>query len=279
MILVTGATGMVGSHLIKALLAEGFEVIGVDRRLSNYHNENYKEVQVDLADAEQVKRIYGEYSISHTIHLAALAHTDGVSDISDEAYRQANVINARNVFNAAEDSKILFISTVDVFGFTKGIVNASTKPHPVTIYGKTKAEAETILKNSGCKYDIYRFSPVYTNEIKRDIQKRYYLKYPDWAYIIGAGSFYEVLSIENAVSAMVDWVKRDTCMQKVNIIKDPELLDTKRILKKEREEGRAKHIIYFPRWLISIGYKVLLITGENKYTYLFNKAVNPLRSE
>ena len=87
--------------------------------------------------------IYRQYPITHTIHLAA-AH-NRVTDLQN-AYRQANVINAQNVFKAAKDTNILFISTVDVYGFTKGVVGEETGIRPVSIYAKTKAESEKIFE-------------------------------------------------------------------------------------------------------------------------------------
>jgi nucleoside-diphosphate-sugar epimerase len=201
-ILVTGANGMIGSHLTKALLDKGYEVIGLDRTEKRLDCQGYTHIQADLSDKAGLEHIYQQYPITHTIHLAALAHTKGVADLSEAAYRQANVINAQNVFEAAKNSNILFISTVDVYGFAKGVVNGKTELHPVSIYGKTKAEAEGLLKKQGGKYNIYRFSPVYTEEVKRDIQKRYYLKYPNWAYIIGKGTKYEVLNVDGAVAAL-----------------------------------------------------------------------------
>lgn len=279
-VLVTGASGMIGRHLVKGLLDKGYSVIGLARRETELRAEikNYKPYVVDLADRGALEKIFADNNITHTIHLAALAHTKDVIDLSEAAYRQANVINAQNVFEVAKDTNILFISTVDVYGFTKGVVSGDTEVHPISIYGKTKAEAEEILKKQGGKFNIYRFSPVYTEQVKRDIQKRYYLKYPDWAYIIGKGSEYEVLNINKAVQAMVDWVDVEPD-GKIRIIKDEFRLETAKIIEQERKEGRAKHVLRFPRWMILVGYRVLMITGKNKHTYLLNKAVNPLRSE
>lgn len=277
-VLVTGSNGMIGSYLTKTLLDRGYEVIGVDITEQRLDSQRYTHIQADLVDKAVLEQLYQQYPITHTIHLAALAHTKGVVDLSEKAYRQANVTNARNVFEAAKDTNILFISTVDVYGFIKGTVNAETEIFPVSIYGKTKAEAEEILKRQGGKFNIYRFSPVYTEEIKRDIQKRYYLKYPDWAYIVGKGSEYEVLNIDNAVDAIVEWVatKPDG---KIRIIKDQHRLKTTEAIKQERREGRAKYVLKFPRWMVTAGYGVARITGKNNYTYLLNKAVHPLRSE
>jgi nucleoside-diphosphate-sugar epimerase len=277
-ILVTGANGMIGSHLTKALLDKGYEVIGLDRTEKRLDCQGYTHIQADLSDKAGLEHIYQQYPITHTIHLAALAHTKGVADLSEAAYRQANVINAQNVFEAAKNSNILFISTVDVYGFAKGVVNGKTELHPVSIYGKTKAEAEGLLKKQGGKYNIYRFSPVYTEEVKRDIQKRYYLKYPNWAYIIGKGTKYEVLNVDGAVAAMVDWVATNPD-GKIRVIKDERRLETAAVIEQERKEGRAKHVLHFPRWMITAVYGVARMTGKNKFTYLLNKAVHPLRSE
>ncbi len=277
-ILVTGVNGMIGSHLARALLDKGYEVIGLARTEQRLNCHRYTHVQVDLSDKARLKEIYQQYTVTHTIHLAALAHERKGEDLSEAAYWQANVINAHNVFEAAKDTNILFISTVDVYGFTKGTVNGETEVHPVSIYGKTKAEAEKILMKQGGKFNIYRFSPVYTENVKRDIQKRYYLKYPDWAYIIGKGSEYEVLSIDNAVNAIAEWIVTEPD-GKIRVIKDEHRLKTDEMIALERAAGRAKHVLHFPRWMIIAVYGLARITGKNKYTYLLNKAVRPLRSE
>lgn len=78
---------------------------------------------------------------------------------------------------------------------------------------------------------------------------------------------------------MVDW-----CSEKpkntVRIIKDTKRMWTPDYIKAEKAKGRAKIVLRVPTWMMNCGYAVLRkITGENKYTYLLNKAVHPLRSE
>lgn len=273
-ILVTGAAGMIGSHLTAALKEKAFEVVGVDVKPMD------EIIQCDLGDKEAFDRVVKENQVDRIIHLAALAHAVSGKKYTKEMYEHLNVECANNVFEVAAENKfpVLFISTVDVFGFQKGIVNAQTECHPVTIYGKTKYRAEQLLKNSGAKYTIFRFSPVYTKEVKRDIQKRIYLKYPKWTYQIGKNTQYEVLNIEKAITEMVEWCNKEP-QNEIRIIKDGELLNTVDYIKAEKELGNAKHIIHLPRWLVVFGYGILRITGKNKYTFLINKAVNPLRSE
>ena len=81
-VLVTGASGMIGRHLVKGLLDKGYSVIGLARRETE-EIENYKTYVIDLADREALKKIFADNNITHTIHLAALAHTKGVIDLSE----------------------------------------------------------------------------------------------------------------------------------------------------------------------------------------------------
>lgn len=272
-VLVTGASGMIGSHLVNGLKAAGHEVIGVDRRESVTAS-----VVVDLSDKRKLKDTITEYNVDRIIHLAALAHAADGKEFTWEDYKHLNVDCAKNVFEAAGDRPVLFISTVDVLGFTKGIVNAKTPMKPVSNYGRSKMMAEQIVSKLK-HFDIFRFSPVYTDMVKRDIQKRYYLKYPNIAYKIGKGTEYEILNIKGAVQAMVDWCSEEP-KNTVRIIKDEKRMWTPDYIRAEKKEGRAKVVILVPQWMANLGYIVLKgVTGENKYTYLLNKAVHPLRSE
>lgn len=278
-ILVTGSNGMIGSQLVKGLSESGYSVVGIDRFSDGKCYDNYDFKTCDLGDKEQLKQIFENTKIDRIIHLAALAHTKNEKDLSWERYFHVNVECAKNIFEMAENRPVLFISTVDVFGFTKeGKVSPKTETHPVSLYGKSKKMAEEECKKLSA-YTIFRFSPVYTKEIKRDIQKRYYLKYPTIAYQIGKGSQYEILNIGKAVRSMVDWCSQET-KKEIRIIKDDEPMWTPDYIQKERQEGRAKIVLKIPRWMVNCGYSVLKgITGENKYTYLLNKAVHPLKTE
>ncbi len=278
-ILVTGSAGMIGRHLVKELLDSGHKVVGIDR-VDVHFDGDYEHFSIDIGDKKALEEVFSTRTIDRVIHLAALAHTTGGKEYPKSMYEYLNVECANNVFQTAKekDIPVLFISTVDVFGFQKGKVNPNTECHPVTIYGKTKYAAEQSLKRSGCRYSVFRFSPIYTPTIKRDIQKRYYLRYPDWAYLIGKGTDYEVLNIDLATDSMIRWCE-GVPNNEIRIIKDPHLLNTKQEILKEKEIGNAKHIIHFPRWIVNIGYGVLRLSGKNKVTFLINKALYPLRSE
>lgn len=280
-ILVTGSAGMIGGYVVKGLLEKGHNVIGVDRIAKDTKAQGLTQIILDLSSKEGIMQLFDDKKIDRVIHLAALAHTAGVADVSWEAFKKVNVDCAENLFEvcAKHNVPVLFISTVDAIGMVKGLITPETELNPISNYGKSKAMAEGRLKEICKVWNIYRFSPVYTEDIKRDIQKRYYLKYPDWAYLIGRGQQFEVLNVKKAVSSMVDWVDKDVD-NTIHIIKDDELLDSAKVIAEERAKGRAKHVLHFPRWIVVFGYYVIkLVFGKSNKTYLVFKALWPFRTQ
>lgn len=272
---------MIGGYVLKALIKNGYTVIGVDRVKSEVKLMGLTSVVLDLGDKDAIEKVFEEHRIDRCIHLAALAHTKGVKDVSWEAFKKINVDFAVNLFEvcAAHKVPVLFISTVDAIGMVKGVITPATALNPISNYGKSKAMAEGRLKEICSEWNIYRFSPVYTADIKRDIDKRYYLKYPNWAYKIGKGGQFEVLNITEAIAAMVDWVDKEVD-NSIRVIKNPKLLDVNDIIAVERAQGRAKNVIWIPRWIVVCGYYVIkLVFAKSDKTYLLFKALWPLRTD
>lgn len=279
-VLVTGSAGMIGGYVVKGLLEKGHKVIGVDRIAKDIKLEGLTQIILDLSSKEAIMQLFDDKKIDRVIHLAALAHTKGVADTSWEAFKKVNVDCAENLFAACakHNVPVLFISTVDAIGMVKGLITPETELNPISNYGKSKAMAEGRLKEICKEWNIYRFSPVYTEDVKRDIQKRYYLKYPDWAYLIGGGQQFEVLNIRKAITSMVDWVDKKVD-NTIHIIKDDALLDSAQVIQEEKAEGRAKNVICLPRWLVVCGYYCIkVVFGKSNKTYLVFKALWPFRT-
>ena len=280
-ILITGSAGMIGSYVVKELIAKGHTIVGVDRRESDWKHESFIQVSLDLADKKALNDVFENENVDRCIHLAALAHFAGENDLSFERFKFVNVTCAENVFEACalHSVPVLFISTVDAIGMVKGVITPETELNPISNYGKSKAMAEGRLKEICQKWNIYRFSPVYTKTQKRDIEKRYYLKYPNWAYKIGSGEKFEVLEIGGAVKSMVDWVDKEVD-NSIHIIKDAELLDVNTLIQREKAEGRAKYVLWLPRWMVVCGYYCIrAVFGKSNKTYLVFKALWPFRTK
>lgn len=271
---------MIGSHLVKSLLDKGCNVVGIDIKDRPVDNKNYSFHSIDLGDMDALNSVFEIEKPDRVIHLAALAHPLGKSDLDFKRITHINVECAENIFRVAEKYyvPVLFVSTVDVFGMTKGVLTPNTKPNPVTNYGITKFMAENKLKKISTAYDIFRFSPVYTADVKRDIQKRYYLKPPKWAYRVGKGGQFEVLDIRLAIKEMTDWVGKNPS-NSLRIIKDRQLLDVNKLIDEEKQEGKATHVLYFPRWMVMVGYYILYpLLRKSNTSYLIFKALWPFRT-
>ena len=140
-ITVIGGSGFVGTNLCRqlSLKQQDFEII--DLKMSNQFPEKCK--IADVRDAETLRNtITGDV----VVNLAAV-HRDDVRDKSE--YQRTNVVGAENVALVCEEKcidKIVFTSTVAVYGFAKPGTDESGAISPFNEYGQTKFEAEEKLR-------------------------------------------------------------------------------------------------------------------------------------
>ncbi|WP_448563708.1 NAD-dependent 4,6-dehydratase LegB [Thalassotalea ganghwensis] len=124
-ILVTGADGFIGSHLVELLLAQGFKV----RALSQYNSFNYWGWLEDVGQHDNLEVISGDIRDPHfcrhitknidwVFHLAALIAIP-YSYIAPESYVSTNVIGTLNICQASLDNgvkRVIHTSTSEVYG-------------------------------------------------------------------------------------------------------------------------------------------------------------------
>ena len=140
-ITVIGGSGFVGTNLCRqlALKQQDFEII--DLKMSNQFPEKCKIADVREADTLR-KSITGDV----VVNLAAV-HRDDVRDNSE--YQRTNVDGAENVALVCEEKgidKIVFTSTVAVYGFVEPGTDERGSISPFNEYGRTKFEAEEKLR-------------------------------------------------------------------------------------------------------------------------------------
>lgn len=140
-ITVIGGSGFVGTNLCRQLLLkrQDFEII--DLKMSNQFPEKCKIADVRDADALR-ETITGDV----VVNLAAV-HRDDVRDKCE--YQRTNVDGAENVALICEEKgidKIIFTSTVAVYGFAEPGTDESGAINPFNEYGRTKFEAEEKLR-------------------------------------------------------------------------------------------------------------------------------------
>lgn len=140
-ITVIGGAGFVGTNLCRQLSIkqQDFEII--DLKLSNQFPEKCK-----IADVRDVHSLRETINGNVVVNLAAV-HRDDVRDKSE--YQRTNVDGAENVALVCEEKgihKIIFTSTVAVYGFAEPGTDESGLINPFNEYGRTKFEAEEKLR-------------------------------------------------------------------------------------------------------------------------------------
>lgn len=140
-ITIIGGSGFLGTNLCKTLAArqQDFEII--DIKLSTQFPEKCK-----LGDVRSIGDLRDKISGDVVVNLAAV-HRDDVRDITE--YQTTNVEGARNIVTVCEEKgidKIIFTSSVAVYGFASPGTDESGVINPFNDYGRTKFEAEEIFR-------------------------------------------------------------------------------------------------------------------------------------
>src|ERR1700722_6902523 len=99
--LVTGAEGFIGSHMVRFLAAEGWNVIGGQRVQSNSvpKLKNVKFVHCDLVEGQGVESLFQEYQPSHVFHLGAQS-LPTVSWADPVGTFESNIMGSLHLFEA-----------------------------------------------------------------------------------------------------------------------------------------------------------------------------------
>src|SRR5437867_2342546 len=169
--LVTGAAGFIGSHLTRALAADGrVRVVALDD-LSGGFRDNLPPdvafVEGSVTDAALVARVFQEHRIRYVFHLAAYA-AEGLSHFIRRFNYTNNVIGSMNLINEAVRHEIecfVFTSSIAVYGPIKPPMRESDTPAPEDPYGIAKLSVELDLAAAhrmfGLRYVIFRPHNVY----------------------------------------------------------------------------------------------------------------------
>lgn len=147
-ITVIGGSGFVGTNLCRqlSLKQQDFEII--DLKMSNQFPEKCK-----IADVRDIESLRNTITGDVVVNLAAV-HRDDVRENSE--YQRTNVDGAENVALVCEEKgidKIVFTSTVAVYGFAEPGTDESGAIKPFNEYGRTKFKAEEKLRQWRAKDD------------------------------------------------------------------------------------------------------------------------------
>ncbi len=164
-ILVTGAAGQLGRAMVKAAQGSDNKYIFCDRQ------------NLDISNETAVESFVQTQNIDVIVNCASYTAVDKAEDEQETA----ELINTRAVAAMAEiarkhDAVLIHISTDYVFDGKACVAYTEEAPTaPLNVYGRTKADAERAVLESGCRHIILRTSWLYgvegDNFVKRIIEK------------------------------------------------------------------------------------------------------------
>ena len=189
-IIVTGAAGLVGSHLSEVLLSQGRTVIGIDN-LNDYYSVDQKRAnlaglvdherftlyETDIRDNDRVQKIFADHEPQAVAHLAAMANVR-YSIGRAPLYTDVNIVGSVNLLEAAKATGVgnfVFASTSSAYGHTKQLPFLESDPSnaPLSAYPASKKAIElmgyTYHNLHQLNFTAVRFFSVYGPRARPDM--------------------------------------------------------------------------------------------------------------
>jgi UDP-glucuronate 4-epimerase len=190
-VLVTGAAGFIGSHLVDRLLGEGEWHVSVVDDFNDFYapeikrenikaqqrNPSYQLHEADIRDKASLSRIFSAHKFDCIVHLAARA---GVRPSLSEPqlYVETNINGTMNLLELARQHKVpqfVFGSSSSVYGVNEKVPFSETDPifNPISPYAATKAAGELLCHTYSHLYGLrcicLRFFTVYGARQRPDL--------------------------------------------------------------------------------------------------------------
>ncbi len=167
-ILVTGASGFIGSHLVEYGIQQGHKMYAGVRKSSNLQYLNELEtniVYLDFKDKNGLTQTLHSEQFDLIIHCAGITKTP-----NRQEYYTVNCVYVQHIIEGIKrvspQTAFIFMSSIAAYGpaekQSSAILDEQSIPYPVTHYGKSKLRAEEYLANSTFEnYTIFRPTVVY----------------------------------------------------------------------------------------------------------------------
>jgi GDPmannose 4,6-dehydratase len=173
--LITGITGMDGSHMADFLLEKGYKVFGMERRSSTLNrdntlhlesDENFEFINGDLSDQNSIFRVLKETKPDEVYNLGSQSFV-GESWNTPEQTGDVTGLGALRMLEAireyGEDVKFYQASTSEMFGKMEQFANEDTIFYPRSPYGVAKLYAHWITINYKESYNMFNVSGILFN--------------------------------------------------------------------------------------------------------------------
>lgn len=188
-ILVTGATGFIGRHLVNVLSKTGHLVRCLVRKNSDIECLRNLDVEIIYGDLLLKDSLWPALDGIYLVyHLAGEVYSRRKDD-----YYKGNFLATQNLLEACKEKgtkRIIFLSSIGVYKpATKGsLLTEESACQPITFYGKTKLDAEALIKKNSIPWVIVR-APIIYGPYQPPVLNRFFLDALNKKkiYIVGKG--------------------------------------------------------------------------------------------
>jgi len=158
-LLITGASGLLGSKLCELAIRKNHEVYAAYNQHTPLHGTP---IQFDISDKKTVEKIFDKVKPEAVVHAAALTNVDKC-ELEKELAWKINTEGTKNIAKLCKKHQafVTYISTDYVFNGEKGMYEENDEPDPVNYYGLTKLKGEESIKNLTDEHCIARASVIY----------------------------------------------------------------------------------------------------------------------
>jgi len=168
-VLITGANGFLGQHLVSLLLQKNYEVIAIakgDSRLPFGVTDNFRYYDIDITSDFLLHSVLEKEKPHTIVHAAAMTQADDCQVHQMECETINVRATAQLLLSAEAFSKhFIYISTDFVFDGEKNDYTEEDTMNPVNWYGFTKVQAESIVEAGELPFAIVRTCLVYGNTL------------------------------------------------------------------------------------------------------------------
>lgn len=242
-IIVIGGSGFIGSKLVE-ILKKDHHVRIIDKEIS----KSYPEItfQCDIRNLDKLTEGCEGYNIIYNL---AAEHKDNVTPKS--LYDEVNVNGSRNVCLAAEKNgikKIIFTSSVAVYGFAKPDSDESTPFNPFNDYGRTKMEAEVVFnewlqKSNDNSLTIIRPTVVFGPQNRGNVYNLLKQLTSKAFIMVGNGKNKKSLAyVENVAAFLKYSIQFDTGLHLFNYIDKPDFNMNSLVLHVKKSLGKPEKV-------------------------------------
>ncbi len=162
-VLITGAGGFVGSHVLKKLIGSHFDAI----TLSSLPLQGVKTIDAQgYLFGPDYLASHGCKDVDTIMHIGAFTPKQA-SAADDILPTTKNILSTQNIILSELPAlkTVVYVSSIDVYGNTTGMITEKTQVNPNTLYGWSKLYCEKMIKaryeGTGVSYQILRLGHVY----------------------------------------------------------------------------------------------------------------------